>query len=167
MHLIALSSLWGYAQYAQILNESIDKNYEQFIRKYSPTTNPFMHELRVHIFRRDTYLARGKSTSKLKDKKESYFIAFKENLLLEKYFRNSIEKSVYQWNKNTLKEPEVLIDKGKLYESPVSASLFTSFSERTVWVLILSAIFFLVVANLIFLFTKKGRDCRALSDRSQ
>ena len=136
-------------QYAQILNESIDKDYEQFIKEYSPITDPFMHELRVHIFRRDTYLGKGKSTLKLNDKKESYFIAYKENLILEKYFKNSIEKSVYSWNNDILHESEAIIDKSKHYESPVSANLFTSFSEKTVWIVILSLISFLFLINLI------------------
>ena len=153
-------------QYAQILNESIDKDYEQFIREYSPTTEPFMHELRVHIFRRDTYLTRGKSTSKLNDKKEFYFIAYKENLILEKYFRNSVEKSIYRWNNDVLHELEKFIDKSKHYESPVSANLFTSFSEKTVWVVILSAIFLLAVANLIFpLIEKRMRLPRPLGSQ--
>ncbi len=137
-------------QYAQILHESVDEDYEQFLREYNPIADPFMHELRVHIFRRDTYFNKGKSASNLNEKKEFYFIAYKENLILEKYFSHSTEKSVYQWNKDFLQESEALINKGNLYESPVSANLFTSFSEKTVWTLVLSIIFFLVIVNLIF-----------------
>ncbi len=141
-------------QYAQILNKSIDKDYEQFIREYSPTTEPFMHELRVHIFRRDTYFGKGRSTSKLNDKIEFYLIAYKENLILEKYFNNSIEKSVYRWNEDTLQESEALIDKSKPYESPVSANLFTSFSEKTVWGSIFVLMALLVLFNLILSYKK-------------
>jgi len=144
-------------QYSQILNESIDKDYEQFIREYSPTTEPFMHELRVHIFRRDTYFKKGKSTLNLNDKKESYFIAYKENLILEKYFKNSIGKSVYLWDEDDRQESEELIDKNETYESPVSANLFTSFSEKTVWTVIFSTIFFLVLVNLILPYIEKRR----------
>jgi len=142
-------------QYAQILNESVDKDYEQFLREYDPITDPFMHELRVHIFRRDEYFKKGKSTSNLNEKKEFHLIASKENLILEKYFSRSIEKSVYRWNKDILKELEVLVDKNKPYESPVSANLFSSFSEKSVWVSIFALIFFLVLINLILPFIKK------------
>ena len=141
-------------QYSQILNESIDKDYEQFIREYSPITDPFMHELRVHIFRRDKYYDKGKSALNLNDKKESYFIAYKENLILEKYFSHSIERSVYHWNKDFLQESEVSVNKSKPYESPVSANLFTSFSEKTMWVSIFAFISFLVLLNLILPSTK-------------
>ena len=142
-------------QYAKILNESVDKDYQQFIREYNPITDPFMHELRVHIFRRDTYFKRGESASNLSEKKELYFAAYKENLILEKYFRHSIEKSVYRWNEDILQESEASIDKSKTYKSPVSANLFTFFSEKTMWISIFLLILFLVLINLILPFLKK------------
>jgi hypothetical protein len=130
--------------------------YEQFLQEYNPITNPFMHELRVHIFRRDEYFDKGSKTSNLDEKKEFYFIAFKENLILEKYFNQSIKKSVYNWSENNIQELETLIDKSPAYESPVSANLFTSFSEKTVWIAIFSSISFLLIINLILALIKKG-----------
>jgi hypothetical protein len=137
------------AQYAQVLNESVDKDYKQFLREYNPITDPFIHELRIHIFRRDTHSDKARATSEISEKKESYFIAYKENLILEKYFSQSIEKSVYRWNEEILRESEALIDKSRLYESPVSANLFTSFSEKTMWLFILTLISSLALINLI------------------
>jgi len=142
-------------QYAQILNESVDKDYEQFLREYNSITDPFMHELRVHIFRRDEYFNKGKSTSSLNEKKEFYLIAYRENLILEKYFSHSIEKSVYHWHKDISKELEAFADKSRPYESPVSANLFTSFSEKSIWVSIFALIFFLVLTNLFLPLIKK------------
>ncbi len=142
-------------QYAQILNESVDRDYEQFLREYSPITDPFMHELRVHIFRRDTHFNKGKSASNLNAKKELYFTTYKENLILEKYFSHSIEKSVYQWTEDIINELEASIDKSKTYESPVSANLFTSFSEKTIWISIFALISILVLINLTFPFMEK------------
>ena len=144
-------------EYAQLLNNSKRTNYEQFIRKYNPTTHPFLHELRVHVFRRDSYLKSAKTASKIDAKKESYFIAYKENLILEKYFGNTIRKSVYAWDENQIKEIEASIDKNRLYESPVSANLFTSFSEKTVWITICSTISLLVFLNIILYFKEKKR----------
>jgi hypothetical protein len=114
-----------------------------------------MHELRVHIFRRDEYFNKGKSTSNLNEKKELYLIAYKENLILESYFSHSIEKSVYRWNKEIFKELEAFAEKSRPYESPVSANLFTSFSEKSAWVSIFAIIFFLVLTNLILPLIKK------------
>jgi len=116
-----------------------------------------MHELRVHIFRRDTYFNKGKSASNLGDKNAFFFIAYKENLILEKYFGHSIEKSVYRWNEDALQELETSIDKSEYYDSPVSANLFTSFSEKTTWFSILALISFFVIINLAFLFIEKKK----------
>ena len=143
-------------QYAQILNESIDKDYEQFIREYNPITDPFMHELRVHIFRRDTYFQKGKSASKRMKKEEFFLISYKENLILEKYFNHSIENSFYHWNEDVFQELETLIEKSKHYNSPVSANLFSRFTEKTIWLSILTLISSLVLINLTFSFFKKN-----------
>jgi len=141
-------------QYAQILNESINKDYEQFIREYNPITNPFMHELRVHIFRRDTYFNRGESTSELNEEKESFLIAYKEDLILKKYFTQSMQNSVFWWDEDKIGKFEFLIDKNRHYESPVSANLFTSFSEKSVWIAIITILTILVLINLILPFLK-------------
>jgi VanZ family protein len=144
-------------KYAQILNESVNKNYEDFLKEYNPITDPFMHELRVHIFRRDTHFekARAAPAPELNEKMESYFIAYKENLILVKYFKHSIEKSIYNWDENKTKEAEALIDKNKAYESPVSANLFTSFSEKTMWISIFILISLLILINLILHIEKR------------
>jgi VanZ family protein len=144
-------------KYAQILNASVNRNYEEFLKEYSPINDPFMHELRAHIFRRDTYFEKARAASELNEKKESYFVSYKENLILEKYFKYSIEKSVYFWDKNKIKETEALIDKNKAYESPVSANLFTSFSEKTMWISILILISLLIIINIILYVTKSQK----------
>jgi len=118
-------------EYAHTLNDSANMSYEQFLREYNPISNPFLHELRIHIFRRDTYFDKGNKTSDINEKKELYFIAYKENLILEKYFTRSVGKSAYSWGENKIKALESLIDKSKPYKSPVSANLITSFSEKT------------------------------------
>jgi VanZ family protein len=135
-------------KYAQILNKSVNISYKEI-------SNPFLYELRIHVFRRDTYFDRGNKTSDLNEKKEFYSIAYKENLILEKYFRQSIKKSIYAWGENSIKETEPLIDKRKPYKSPVSANLFTSFSEKTIWISILVLLSFLILINLILYFLKK------------
>ena len=143
-------------QYAQILNKSVDRNYERFLREYNPSIHPFLHELRVHIFRRDTYLKKGKSASNLSEKKDFYLIAYKENLILEKHFNRSIEKSVYRWNEDILQELEVSIDKSKAYESPVSANLFTSLSAKIMWIFISFILIVMGFVNFIY-YTKERR----------
>lgn len=142
-------------EYSQILNNSKDVDYELFISNYNPITHPFIHEIRVHIFRRDTYFKKGRSSSILDEKKEFYFIAYKENLILQKYFARTFEKSVHFWERNKINEAETLINKHRFYRSPVSAHLFTSFSEKTTWIVIFFIIAVLIGINVIFTFKEK------------
>lgn len=141
-------------EYAQILNESVNKKYQQFIREYSPITNPFMHELRVHIFRRDQYFKKGNNSKNEEKKKALYFIAYKENLILKKYYTNSIKNSKYLWSEEKLSKIEGFIDKDKAYISPVSANLITAFSENTMWLSTFSVLALLMIINLFFSLKK-------------
>jgi hypothetical protein len=141
--------------YAQLLNRSENMEYEQFLRRYNPIVNPFLYELRVHTYRRDKYYRQARAFSDLKKKKESYFIAYKENLILDKYFSNTIRESIYAWDEDEIKEAEALIDKSKPYKSPVSANLFTPFSEKTMWIIIFVLIILLIFVNLTLSLKKK------------
>ena len=161
MNLKRTDSLRG-EQCAKILGESVNKNYEQFLREYSPTIDPFMHELRVHIFRRDAHFNRGIHASDLDEKKEYYFVAYKENLILEKYFSQSIKRSVYKWSEDNLRRAVELIDKNKSYESPVSAELFNLISEKIIWLAIFALISILVVVNLLLRLLKKNINNESL-----
>lgn len=142
-------------EYTHLLNNSVDKEYEEFIKEYNPFTNPFLHELRVHVFRRDSYFNRGNKASDSKKKEEFYFIAYKENLILKKYFTQSLKNSVYWWDEDIIGKIDFLIEKNKDYESPVSADLFTSFSEKDIWIVIFLLISFFVIINIIFRFRKR------------
>lgn len=141
-------------EYAQILNKP-GMDYNKFIKEYNPASNPFLHELRVHAFRRDRYFANGNKTSDLNKKKEFYFVSYKENLILKKYFRRCIEKSPYWWDEEKITTAEALIDKEKFYKSPVSANLFTRFSEKSIWIAIFGIISLMIMINLILFFKKK------------
>jgi predicted transcriptional regulator len=90
-----------------------------------------LHELRVHVFRRDQYYKKANTTSDMNEKKEFYFTSFKEDLILRKYYKRSIENSVYWRDKDKIKKFEALINKNRSYRSPVSSNLFTAFSEKT------------------------------------
>jgi len=85
-----------------------------------------------------------------KKKREQITIAFKENLILEKYFGNTLQHTVYQWPKSNMEEMQKEIDLSESYESPVSSELFTSFSERELWLAIGGVLCVLLVINYIY-----------------
>jgi len=135
-------------EYAQILKKWLDENYEKFLQNYSSSTHPFLHELRVHVFRRDKKFNMGLIAPNEKSKKSAFFIAYKENLILEKYFGRTIQKSVYRWNEAKIKETETLINKNKPYVSPVSFGGFPYCSEETMWLVILAFLAGLALFNI-------------------
>jgi len=137
-------------EYAHILNKKFNMKYGRFLKEYNPITNHFLHELRVHIFRRDTYYKKANKISDQNKKREFYLISFKENLILKKYFNKSIKNSVHYWNDDKISKPNDLIDKSKPYKSAVSSNLFTSFSEKTMWIVIFSLLTILGLLNFIW-----------------
>lgn len=140
--------------YAQILNDSAHRDYKQFLREYNPISNPFLHELRVHIFRRDTYYDKAQSSINQEEKKEFFLIAYKENLIIKKYFNQSIKNSIYFWDELKNMRIGSFIDKNKTYESPVSSNLFLGFSEKNIWTAIIIVIVLLLLINLVISYRK-------------
>ena len=54
--------------------------------------------MRIHIFRRDRRLEEARQAKNEKARREALFIAFRENLILERYFGRALEKSGYKWD---------------------------------------------------------------------
>ncbi len=134
-------------EYAQILKEWMEKDYEKFLRVFSGSTHPFLHELRVHTFRRDKKYEAGLLAEDENKQRGAFFIAYKENLILEKYFGRTFQKSEYKWNEDKTKETEALIDKSRSYTSPVSYGLLASLGEITMWLCIFAFLALLVLFN--------------------
>jgi len=142
-------------EYARELNKSVKMEYKQFLRKYNAITNPFLNELRSHVFCRNTNFNKAKKISDLKEKREYFLISYKENLILEKYFGNTVRRSAYAWGKDKITEVKRLIDRNKPYKSPARLNLITAFSQRTLWVAISVFISLIVAINLILHFKER------------
>lgn len=82
---------------AMILDQFRDHStYEEFLTTHTPVTDAFVHEARVHLFRRDKHLEWAEET-----KNDPYqhlvhlTVAYKENRLMEKYFPVTLQHSDY------------------------------------------------------------------------
>jgi VanZ family protein len=101
-----------------------------FIAQYTTIRDPFLHEMRVHLFRRDRYLETARTRKEGSDKWRSLLtVAHRENLILEKYFPVTLRNS-----RATLTEQErqwlaVHSHSGEEYESRVSEGLVTRVRE--------------------------------------
>lgn len=135
--------------YGQILRDWQDKDYSRFLRTYTGIWQPFLHEFRVHTYRRDKRYERAGQTEDQDTKGKNFFIAYKENLILEKYFGRTLKESPYFWGDETRTRAEALIDKNTPYRSPVSATFFTPKNERQLWIVILILLALLFIVNRI------------------
>lgn len=85
----------------------------------------FSAEVLVHLFRRDRYVEKG-----------DLWVAYKENLILENYFTESIKGSGFGWPPERVKqvEAELKVPADKFYESPVARDdVIVAFGPVTLW----------------------------------
>jgi hypothetical protein len=139
----------------RILRSWKNRKYDEFLRNFQGFRHPFLHEIRVHVFRRDNRYWRGVKSTDVEEKKENFFIAYKENLILEKYFGQTLQSSSYGWDKKKTSRTEAMIDKDAPYRSHVSAGFFVPIKTKTMWSVIVVFLFVLIVLNLLISRPKK------------
>ncbi len=130
-----------------ILNEWREKKYNDFLISFPGWAHPFLHEMRVHVFRRDARFSLAKKTDQPKERERNLFIAYKENLILEKYFGNTLRKSPYVWPKNRIERIKIQIEEDAFYKSPVSATFFIPLQGIELWGIILLILLILILTN--------------------
>lgn len=129
------------AEAAAILDEHRSDNaYSDFLDRYTPITDPFVHEARVHLFRRDRHLARAKVNPKERYRREGMSVAFHENQILEHYFTETLGHSSYVFDDDLKQRIEADFLPSWPYESAVSRKLLTGIGSRGVLATMLTAL---------------------------
>ena len=106
---------------AQIVDRYWDREqYWEFLKLYSSWKDPFLHEVRVHLFRRDVHVERGDEAEDESARREKYTVAYWENRILEKYYGPLLEASSYVWPAEVKAKIRASADREHRYESPVS-----------------------------------------------
>jgi hypothetical protein len=128
--------------------------YKEFLKIYTPISDPFVHEARVHLNSRDFHF---KYAPKYKDDPKNYArhltMAFRENQIMEKYFPQTLHHSSYVWSEDKLAIAEEHLLMDWTHESWVSRALVTKVSEGQV------AVFFVILMlGLILLIWNLGRQ---------
>lgn len=127
------------AEVAKILDRYGERaRYREFLQTYTPVVDPFVHEARVHLFRRDRHLEwAGGAEGFLYEPPIHYAVAFRENRILEKYFPTTLRNSshVLEPRLLALLERSALPDHrlpAREVESTVSRRLITWLSETQI-----------------------------------
>jgi hypothetical protein len=141
---------YGAGEFGHILSNWQTKDYAEFLNIFPGSVTPFLHEIRVHIFRRDKRLERALSSDDEEVQRDNFHIAHKENLILEKYFGRTLEKSPYGWDESTKTQILASIDPKIPYESPVSRGVWATVNERVTWIIIAVILLILLLINLYF-----------------
>ena len=107
------------------------RRYGEFLSTYSPVTDPFLHEARVHLFRRDHYYA---VAPKYEGDPELFplhhTVAYRENQFMEAYFPVMMSHSRNRYSESRVEALKRNMNRRMVYESEVSSELITMF---TVW----------------------------------
>ena len=105
-----------------------DHHYGIFLRYHSTLRDPFLHEMRVRLFRRDRYLARAKRSDSAKHK-ELISVAFTEQRLLENWYPHTLHAAGMDWPADMRARAEAA-SSGERNGSPVSRELLARFTKR-------------------------------------
>jgi hypothetical protein len=143
---------------AEILDRYQNRDeYRAFLKIYTPITDPFVHEARVHLFRRDHYFRLLKDWRRSQELYSTYLtIAFRENQIMEKFFRNTLQHSAYVWSAKKLALAKKYLIHDLEYESPVSRKLITQVSKGQLGSFLILLLIGLALLNLYYSRSKSN-----------
>ncbi len=100
-----------------------ERDYEQFLLEHPSWQDPFVHEMRVHLFRRDRYSkdARAHRRDPERQAKE-LTVAYREQQILEAYFGRTLAAAGLDWPADVRERASAMVKPGE-YQSPVSRHL--------------------------------------------
>jgi hypothetical protein len=142
---------------AAILGRYRDQaQYGEFLGIYTPVTDPFLHEAKVHLYSRDINLEWARSNAQADERRRQFTKAYRANRILEDYFGELVHASGYAWPTYLEAEIREKIDPDWVYNSKVSQDLITTFSRRQVfWFFLGAAIGLWLLGNW---FGRRVRD---------
>jgi hypothetical protein len=119
---------------AAILNRYGERaEYSAFLSRYTPVSDPFVHEARVHLFSRDMNFSRAMEKKAQSEEFAGNFSdAYRQNQILEKYFTHTLKASSHVWPVEKKTMARRYLREDKVFESFVSRHLITRISEAQV-----------------------------------
>ena len=138
-----------------------DHAYGLFLHHFSPMRDPYLHELRVRLFRRDRYWnrARAKRGDPAKHK-ELISISFIEQRLLENWYPHTLRAAGMDWPADR-RARAAAASSGKRLGSPVSRELLTGFTKRQAQA-VLGALLLVVVLAAAYDLRRRRRNISPL-----
>lgn len=138
--------------YGKIISDDINSGLsdDDMLKKYGPASNPYLYEFLLHHYRRVDKTVEFHSSSDSHDKSEIANAALKENILLNRYFKNTLLNSGLKWPQgNTDSIKEAALPWNDIYVSN-TGKMITSFDINTARAAILISLFFIWVLGEIW-----------------
>lgn len=133
----------------EIIEEWKNRDYQNFLRHFSPLSQTFLYEMRAHLEIRNENYKKAIEAEDEEMKRKFFTAAYKENLILEKYFGQTLQRGSCKWGTGHLNQAEPYLAKDLSYKSPLRFGPLFSFSEKTMWI---SIFIFLLILTLVNLF---------------
>jgi len=119
-------------------------------RVVSAAVDPFVYEMRVHIFSRDRNLAAAhRHEEGTREHRRSMTAAARENRILEQVFNGTLKRTNFFWPDSQRTAVESAADPEARFVSKVAGHLITAVSEPLLRFLMLTALAVLVAADAI------------------
>ncbi len=116
----------------------------------SPVSDPFAYEIRIHLFARNRNLHKALAREQGSTGHRRHMTtAWRENLILENFFGNTISQSTFRWGPRPRSEAEATQYPDEFFVSQAGAHLITAVSEGQLRALML-ALFAVLVACDVF-----------------
>jgi len=126
------------------------RTYGGWVHTYPVVDDPFTYEARVHLFARDRNLLRSrKLTPESPDYRDLMTTAVRENLILERFFGATLAQSSYSWRPRRRAAFIQAHAEEATFTSDVAAHLITAISEKKLRALTISALFVLLLCDLL------------------
>jgi hypothetical protein len=116
----------------------------------SPVVDPFGYEIRIHLFSRNRNLHKARETAPGSPGHRRFMTAaWRENLILENAFGQTLELSPYAWEAGRRAEVEAAQDPEEIFVSRVGAHLITGVKEGLLLAIMLVLAAVLVACDLL------------------
>ncbi len=114
---------------------------DKLLEKYGAGTNPFLYEFLKHYFKRTNGYEEFFTAEIEKEKSEAATRAFAENLILNKYFGNTLKQSGLTWSSDKEDKVRNAASAWKDNYSSTTGTFIISFSQKTARMVLLLALF--------------------------
>jgi hypothetical protein len=146
-----------------IINQYPDENYRKFVTEHLAFRDPLLYESRIHIFGRDFHLRQARrDTTEQYTQREHLTIAYREHLILNKFFPTTLGASAFVLPPSTVAHLEMEQNPEQEFISKAGSHLITRFSEVALRSILLSLVVFLVIIDVVLGIRERRRSEEAI-----